>query len=200
MRRLHAARAAALAACALLAACSGAEGEGGALPARTAGLVTPAASAPAIPPYPPPAPAGPPEAGSATPIPPLPAPEREVLGSYARYWELYAEALLALDESRLGEVMTDPRLARAREEIARLRASGHAVRLDVEISPIVGRLEGEEAVIIDRYLNQSYLVSVASGRPVAARGVANRVHATVSLVREEGVWKVRDSHREEDPR
>ena len=130
----------------------------------------------------------------------MPPAERELLDAYACYWELYAEALLSLDAGRLGEVMTGPRLERAREEIARLRLAGHAVRIDVESAPIVGMLAGEEAIIVDRYLNQSYLVDAESGRPVAARGVANTVHATVSLLREEGSWKVRDSHREESTR
>ncbi len=129
----------------------------------------------------------------------MPAAERELLSAYERYWDLYAVALLELDGARLGEVMTGPRLARAQEEIARLRLSGHAVRVDVESAPIVGMLEGEEAVIIDRYRNQSYLVDAEGGRPVAARGVAATVHATVSLVREEGAWKVRESLRERAP-
>lgn len=163
---------------------------------RTAVTATaPPAAASAMLPYPPPEPA--PTRPEAIEVPPPPPPEQELLSAYARYWELYAEALLALDESRLGEVMTGPRLERAREEIARLRASGHAVRVDVESAPIVGMLRGEEAVIVDRYSNQSYLVDAGSGRPVSARGVANTVRATVSLVIEEGAWKVRDSRREE---
>ncbi len=197
-----AAAALALAAALLAGACSCtcAGGNDGAVPGRTAAPGAPAASAPApaIPPYPPPAPAEPPAAEVQPP--PLPTPERELLDDYARYWELYAEALLSLDGSRLGEVMTGPRLERAREEVARLRAAGHAVRVDVESAPIVGMLRGEEAVIVDRYRNQSYLVDATSGRPVAARGVANTVHATVSLLREEGSWKVRDSRREEEAR
>ncbi len=201
-RRPLAAWAWALAAALLAGACSCAGGDGRAVPGRTAAPGAPpaAAPAPAIPPYPPPASEEPPAAGTPAPPPPLPAPERELLRDYARYWELYAGALLSLDGSRLGEVMTGPRLERAREEIARLRAAGHAVRVDVESAPIVGMLAGEEAVIVDRYRNQSYLVDATSGRPVSARGVANTVHATVSLLREEGSWKVRDSHREEQAR
>ena len=197
-----AAAALALAAALLAGACSCtcAGGNDGAVPERTAtpGAPTATAPAPVIPPYPPPAPAEP--SATEVPPPPLPAPERELLDAYARYWEFYSEALLSLDGSRLGEVMTGPRLERAREEIARLRAAGHAVRVDVESAPIVGMLRGEEAVIVDRYRNQSYLVDATSGRPVAARGVANTVHATVSLLREEGSWKVRDSRREEQAR
>ena len=169
-------------------------------PTRGQARTQPAAAAeptPATLPYPPPE--AEPPAAEVRPAPPPPA-EQELLRAYARYWELYAEALLALDPSRLPEVMTGPRLERAREEIARLRAAGHAVRVDVESSPIVGMLRGEEAVIVDRYRNQSYLVDAGSGRPIAARGVANSVHVTVSLLREEGSWKVRDSRREEQAR
>ncbi len=192
---------AALAAWALVAgACTCRGGDGGmdehqARP-RAEGIVPPVTVVPvtAIRPYPPPEPA------SAPTIPPPPPAEQELLQAYARYWELYAGALLALDGSRLGEVMTGPRLERAEQEIELLTLSGHAVRIDVESAPIVGMLDGEEAVIIDRYRNQSYLVDAETGRPVAARGVANTVHATVSLVLEEGAWKVRDSLREEASR
>ena len=148
------------------------------------------------PPWPPP-----PEPAAAAPVPAatVPAAEQGVLEAYARYWELYAGALLALDDSRLPEVMTGPRLRRAREEIERLRLSGQAVHVDVESFPIVGMLAGEEAVIIDRYRNHSYFVGTEDGRPVSARGVATTVHATVSLVQEEGAWKVRESLRERAP-
>lgn len=198
-RRPLAAAAGALAAAALLGgACTCGGGDEGAVPASTAATGAPAAGAPApaIPPYPPP----PPTTGVAPPPGRLPPAERELLDAYARYWELYAAALLALDGSRLPEVMTGPRLERARGEIARLRASGHAVRVDVESAPVVGMLRGEAAVIVDRYRNQSYLVDPRTGRPVAARGVATTVRATVSLVIEEGSWKVRDAHREGEAR
>lgn len=190
MRALAAAALSALALAAGACSCGGA-GPGAALPGGAAGSApqaTAAAPVTVIAPYP---------TAAAAPAPPaVPPAERELLRAYARHWELYAAALLSLDGSRLPEVMTGPRLERAREEIARLRLSGRAVRVDVESAPVVGMLRGEEAVIVDRYRNQSYLLDRATGRPVAARGVATTVHATVSLVLEEGSWKVRDSVRE----
>ena len=188
--------ASATAACACTSAAPGpAESPEG--PVVMASPQAPAAAAPsaAMQHYPP---SAEPAASAPVPVAPVPAAERELLEAYGRYWELYAGALLALDGSRLSEVMTGPRLERAQEEIARLELTGHAVRVDVESAPIVGMLRGGEAVIIDRYRNQSYVVD-AQGRPVSARGVANIVHVTVSLVREEGAWKVRESRRERAP-
>ena len=188
--------AALLAALALAAAACGCDaGAGPAEPPPGTALASSGAAPPGtVVPYPPPEPDA---ADLPPPAPPLPPEQRELLAAHARYWELYAEALLALDASRLPEVMTGARLERAREEIARLRAAGHAVRLDVESEPVVGMLRGGEAVVIDRYRNQSYLVDAESLRPVSARGVATTVHASFSLVREEGRWKVAESHRRE---
>ena len=146
MSRSRASAALALAAAATLACACTCAAPGPAESPRGAVVVESPREAPAAwataavtPPYPPPPE---PAASAAGTDAAVPGAERELLEAYERYWELYARALLALDGSRLPEVMTGPRLQRAREEIARLELSGHAVRVDVESAPIVGMLRG----------------------------------------------------------
>lgn len=144
------------------------------------------------------------EPTSEPPAPPplaaqLPPETGELLDAYEQYWEIYAEALLLLDGSRLGEVMTGPRLERAIREVERLRRSGRAVRIVVARDPLVAAISGDEATIVDQYENGSYLVDPLTREAVADRGDPETIRTVVSLVREPGGWKVHESKRQETP-
>lgn len=128
-----------------------------------------------------------------------PSVEDEVTAAYLAYWDVYADALRRLDGSQLHEVMTGPRLERALSEIESLRTQGQAVRIIVENDPLIAGVSGDEAVIIDEYVNSSYLIDPLTQEPVADRGEPNTLRDTVTLVRENDVWKVRDSVRQASP-
>ena len=127
---------------------------------------------------------------------PTPSIEDEVLAAYARYWDVYADALLRLDSTRLSEVMTGPRLERAVEEIRALEAQGQAVRIIVQTDPLVATVAGDEARVVDEYVNSSYLIDAISKEAVGDREEPNTLRDTFSLVRENGSWRVRDSLRQ----
>lgn len=112
---------------------------------------------------------------------------------------MYADAMLRLDGAQLHDVMTGPRLERALDEIETLRANGQAVRIVVESDPFVADISGDEAAIIDEYENSSYLIDPVTKEPVTDRGEPNTLRDTFTLVREDDVWKVRDSVRQESP-
>lgn len=130
---------------------------------------------------------------------PTPSIEDEVTAAYLEYWDVYADALRRLDGAQLDEVMTGPRLERALSEIENLRTQGQAVRIVVENAPLVAGVSGDEAVVIDEYVNSSYLIDPVTQEPIADRGEPNTLRDTVTLVREDDVWKVRDSVRQESP-
>ncbi|RJQ07847.1 MAG: hypothetical protein C4558_08975 [Dehalococcoidia bacterium] len=127
------------------------------------------------------------------------SPYAQILAAYRRYWEVYADAILRLDDSRLGEVMTGPRLDRARQEIRDLTSQGHAVRIVVENEPVLGTINGNEATLLDVYKNASYLVDATTKQPIAGTGTPNMLKDAVTLVRVGDVWKVRDSIRQASP-
>jgi len=139
----------------------------------------------------------------ATTVAPTPTPtpslEEEVLSAYARYWDVYADALLRLDGSRLSEVMTGPRLQRAIDEIEDLRSQGRAVRVLVQNAPLVAATGADEAAIVDEYVNSSYLIDASTQEPIGDRGEPNTLRDTFTLVLEEDGWKVRDSLRQVEP-
>lgn len=127
-----------------------------------------------------------------------PDPEAEVLAAYAKYWEVYIEALRNRDDSRLAEVMTGPRLERGLQEIADLHAQGRAVQLVVDSSPIVLEIRGDLALISDQYENNSYYIHPVTKEPVGATPVGSEtLKDLITLQRVDGVWKVRDGVREE---
>ena len=130
---------------------------------------------------------------------PVPPETEKLLDAYAHYWELYAEALLLLDGSRLPEVMTGPRLERALLEVERLRRSGRAVQIVVVGAPLVAAIAPGEATIVDHYENASYLIDPQTREAVADRGDPETIRTIVSLVRETDGWKVHESHRQETP-
>lgn len=141
-------------------------------------------------------------APSPTPTVPQPTatpdPEAEVLDAYAKYWDVYAQALRDRDSSRLSEVMTGPRLERGTAEIAGLLADDRAVEQVVHLNPIVVKVVGDQAVIFDEYENYSYYVDPATHEPIRPTPSAPQIlRDTVTMHRIDGVWKVFDGIRQE---
>ncbi|MCZ7576319.1 MAG: hypothetical protein M5U18_04415 [Dehalococcoidia bacterium] len=127
-----------------------------------------------------------------------PDPEAEVLAAYARYWDVYTEALRNRDDSRLDEVMTGPRLQRGLQEIADLRAEGRAIQLVVQPNPVVLEISEDFALVSDEYENNSYYIDPVTKQPVGATPVGSETLIDLTtLQRVGGVWKVSDGVREE---
>jgi len=127
-----------------------------------------------------------------------PDPEAEVLAAYAKYWEVYTEALRNRDGSRLDEVMTGPRLERGLQEIADLHAQGRAVQLVVESHPVVLEVRENLALVSDEYENNSYYIDPVTKLPVGATPVGSEtLRDQTTLQRVGDVWKVSDGVREE---
>jgi hypothetical protein len=127
-----------------------------------------------------------------------PSVEEEVSQAYLHYWEVYAEAVFNLDESRLSEVMTDPDLERAREEVETLRQGGRAAKIVVEHNFVILQLDpvAGTATIRDEYTNNSYEVDANTKEMIGEAPQGNVLTDTYFLVREGGTWRVRDGIRE----
>lgn len=127
-----------------------------------------------------------------------PDPEAEVLAAYAKYWEIYAQALRDRDDSRLSEVMTGPRLQRGTTEIAGLLAEDRAVEQVVHLNPVVVQITDDQALVLDEYENYSYYIDPATHQPIRPTPSTPQIlRDTVTLHRVEGVWKVFDGIRQE---
>lgn len=127
-----------------------------------------------------------------------PDPEAEVLAAYAKYWEVYTEALRNRDDSRLDEVMTGPRLQRGLQEIADLQTEGRAIQLVVQPNPVVLEIGEDLALVSDEYENNSYYIDPVTKQPAGATPVGSETLRDLTTLQRVGdVWKVSDGVREE---
>ena len=127
-----------------------------------------------------------------------PSVEQQVSEAYLHYWDIYADAVFNLDDSRLPEVMTDPDLERARQEVEALRQRGRAAKIVVEHNFVILQLDqvAGSATIRDEYTNKSYEVDGQTKEMVGKAPQGNVLTDTYFLVKEGGTWKVRDGIRE----
>jgi len=135
-------------------------------------------------------------------VTPTPAPsiEQEVSEAYLNYWQVYADAVFDLDETGLPEAMTEPHLERTRQEIQSLRQRGRAAKIVVEHDFLILQVDAAAgtATIRDRYTNRSYEVDAETKEMVGEAAPGTVLTDTYFLVKEGGVWKVRDGIRETD--
>ena len=122
--------------------------------------------------------------------------EEGVLGAYLRYWETYGDALYNLDTTRLAEVMTGPRLDRALNEIQSLKQQGRAVKISVRNRPVVAKVDGDTAVVVDKYENSSYFVNPTTKEATTQPPSGETIQDSVTLTRVGNNWKVLDTVRE----
>ncbi len=122
----------------------------------------------------------------------------EVSAAYLHYWDVYADAVYNLDETRLQGVMTGPQLQRTREEIGSLRQRGRAAKIVVEHNFFVADLDvaAGTATIRDEYTNSSYEIDAVTKEMVGAAAHGTVVSDNYFLVKDGEVWKVRDGTRQ----
>ena len=127
-----------------------------------------------------------------------PSVEQQVSEAYLHYWDIYADAVFNLDDSRLPEVMTAPDLERARQEVEALRQRGRGAKIVVEHNFVILQLDqvAGSATIRDEYTNKSYEVDAQTEEMVGKAPQGNVLTDTYFLVKEGGTWKVRDGIRE----
>lgn len=117
-------------------------------------------------------------------------PEREVEQAYLKYWDVYAEAMLTLDTTRLPEVAAGERLKQAVGEVEKLKAQGKAAKIQIEHKYFVFDVTNKTATVHDEYVNSSYAVDPNTKQPVGAPGESERLVDSYFFERTDGVWKV----------
>jgi hypothetical protein len=113
----------------------------------------------------------------------------EVGRAYERYWQVRAEAVLVLSDTRLREVMDGDHLTSVEQLIQELRAEGRAIESSVEHSYTVVEATKDYATVTDSYISNSVYVDAVS-RVALSQPTADRLSELYTLSHASGSWKV----------
>lgn len=127
----------------------------------------------------------------------IPTPTGEVEQAYLRYWEVYSDALLNLDASKMNQVAAENGLSRVQEEVADFLSRKVAVRVRVTHSFVVFDATDIDAKVYDEMLDRSFLVDPATKQPSDSPNQGTRVKDTFILKKIDGTWKVVEHLRHE---
>ncbi len=124
-----------------------------------------------------------------------PAVAAEVGKAYEAYWQVRAQALLALDATDLSRVAAGDELAALERGIDRLRGQGQAVRTSVDHNYRVISASENTARVFDTYVDDSLFVDASTQQPLPGQDVsgdpANRtVREIYDLQRTDPAWRV----------
>ena len=127
---------------------------------------------------------------AATPRPTV-SPElaAEVGDAYKQYWQIRAEALYDLDDSRLTDVMAGDHLAAAEELIARLRSEHRGILTDVHHRYVVLDATQDAAEVMDTYVDQSVYVDAQTHVPVSSP-TGQTLNELYGFTKTDGTWRV----------
>ena len=113
----------------------------------------------------------------------------QVEQAYLHYWDVYAAAMLNLDESHLPEVLAEDALANHRSQVEEQRRKNQPVRIEVEHSYRITLVGDDKASIEDNYINHSVRLDPRTKKPIESPP-NTRVRRTYTLKKVNGTWKV----------
>lgn len=109
--------------------------------------------------------------------------------AYKQYWNVRAEALYELDDSRLEQVMAGEHLAAVQDRISELRAEGHAIQTDVDHTYVVVEASEDTATVVDKYIDQSVYVDSQTHNPISSPTGQTMIEQ-YSFAKIGGFWRV----------
>ena len=122
---------------------------------------------------------------------------QEVSAAYQRYWQIYSDALLSLDASKVTQVATGDELRRIQEEVDGVRRQNEAVRINVDHHYFVFNVSATQANVYDEIQNHSFTVDPTTKQPaVAPSDHTDLEKDTYFFEKDKGVWKVSKSTRD----
>ena len=113
----------------------------------------------------------------------------QVEQAYLRYWDVYADAMLRLDPSRLSDVLADKALANHNQEVQAQRSKNQPVRISVEHDYALTIVDQATVSVEDNYVNHSVRLDPQTKQPVD-EDPNQRVRRTYTMKKVDSVWKV----------
>ena len=112
----------------------------------------------------------------------------QVEQAYLHYWEAYADALLRLDPSRLGEVLAGDALEHQRQQVEEQRANNQPVRIRVEHDYVITLVDQATASVEDNYVSHSVRLDPQTMQPIE-EDPNRQVRRSYTMKKVGGVWK-----------
>lgn len=128
---------------------------------------------------------------------PTASPEQAVRAAYQRYWEVYSQAVLDLDDEAISSVASGEELRSIQEEIQSLRGRGLAARVRVTHNVLLVEVSEVTATLYDEMVNNSFFVNAETKERRVASGSGVVLRDAYSFEKSaDGVWKVMRSGRQ----
>lgn len=120
-----------------------------------------------------------------------PSAEKAVVAqSYLQYWDVYDNALLSLDTSKLSDVAAEAELTRDTQTVNDLRSAQQALKSDVTHHLEVTSVSSDAATVHDQFEDRSYLIDPVSMKALQTPAPPRIQAIACQLQRINGTWKV----------
>ena len=115
----------------------------------------------------------------------------QVEQAYLDHWEVYADALLTLDGSRLSDVLAGAALREVGKQVEDLIEANQPARVRIEHRYRITIIDATTATVEDRYINHTVRLDPETMEPIED-DPNQRVHKSYTLKKVDDVWKVTD--------
>ena len=121
---------------------------------------------------------------------------QQVTNAYQHYWQVYSDALLNLDTSKVPEVATGEELQRIQSEVDGLRKRNDALRTVIEHNYVVLNVTASEAQVYDQIRDGSYTVDPITKQPPRGPDQRDTYKDIYYFQKTDAGWKVSRSVRQ----
>lgn len=128
-------------------------------------------------------------ADNSTPSPTPTDVRTQVEQAYLGHWDVYADALLKLDASRLPEVLAGNALTTVTQQVEEQKRNNQPVRIRVEHDYRIVLTNDTTASIEDNYINHSVRLDPNTMQPIE-KDPNQKVRKSYTLKKVNGSWKV----------
>jgi hypothetical protein len=116
-------------------------------------------------------------------------PRAQVEQAYLDAWDVWEEALVELDASRLSEVFTGSALDVVTNQVEEQERKNEPVRIRAEHNYSITMIDSETASVEDRYINHNVRLDPETLEPIEP-DQETRVRRSFTLTRVDSTWKI----------
>ena len=113
----------------------------------------------------------------------------QVEQAYLRAWDVWADSLLRLDQSKLPEVLTGHALEVITKQVDQQASKDQPVRIRAEHNYTISLIDPTTASIDDRYINHNVRLDPTTLEPIE-KDPNHRERTTFTMKLVDGTWKI----------